>query len=99
MTFWYAPASAAAVEHFSPSLVPAHPPKDTTTSPPLARILLMLAWSTPPVRPRRPSHFGLHPPSERMNASVNQRIPVLAITVVGSCGFPQPKYSQGAAAM
>src|SRR5215217_4769142 len=99
MTFWYAPAKAEALEHFSPSFLPAQPPNDTTTSPPPARIFPMAVASTPLVSERSPSHFGLQPPSERMNATVNQRIPVLAITSAGSCGLPQPKYSYGAAPM
>src|SRR5437870_3289600 len=60
---------------------------------------LMLVWSTPPVSGRDPSHAGLQPPSESMNASVNHLSPVAAMTSVGFCGLPQPKYSYGAAAM
>src|SRR6266540_6099433 len=99
MTFWYAPASADADEHFSPSLLPLHPPNDTITSPPAPRIALIFAWSSPPVSGREPSHAGLQPPSERMNASVKNLMPVADITDVGLCGLPQPKYSYGATAM
>src|SRR4051812_10586473 len=93
MTFWYAPASADADEHFSPSLLPLQPPKDTTTSPPAARMALIFDWSSPPASGREPSHSGLQPPSESMNASVRYLTPVADMTVAGFCGLPQPKYS------
>src|SRR5438876_11497584 len=99
MTFWYAPASEDAEEHFSPSLLPLQPPKETTMSPPAERIELIFDWSSPPVSGRLPSHIGLQVPSESMNARVNQVIPVWLITVVGLCGLPQPKYSYGATAI
>src|SRR5215211_6090262 len=99
MTFWYAPASAEAEVHRSPSLVPLQPPKETTMSPPAERIELIFDWSPPPVSGRKPSHSGLQVPSESRNARVNQVIPVWLITVVGLGGLPQPKYSYGATAM
>ena len=83
ITFWYAPASAEALEHFSPSLLPLQPPTETTTSPPAARMDLIALSSEPPVSAREPSHFGLQPPSDRMKASVNHLTPVAAMTSVG----------------
>src|SRR6266542_393028 len=99
MTRWYAPASAVADVQRSPSLVPLQPPKETITSPPAPRIALIFDWSMPPVSGRLPSQRGLQVPSDSMNARVNHLIPVEDITVVGSCGLPQPKYSYGATAM
>src|SRR5262245_37605474 len=99
MTFWYAPASAEAEVHFSPSLLPDQPPNDGMTSPPAARMLLIAVWSEPPVSARSPSHFGLQPPSDRMKASVNHLLPAAFITSAGFCGLPQPRYSYGAAPM
>lgn len=52
ITCWYAPASAAAVPQARSSFVPEAPPKDGTTSPPAARIVFTVAWSTPPVSGR-----------------------------------------------
>src|SRR5438445_181608 len=84
MTFWYAPASALALEQNSPSLLPDQPPTDTVTSPPFARIRLIWVWSLPPVSGRLPSQAGLQVPSDRMNASVNHLMPVAFITDTGS---------------
>src|SRR6266511_2858162 len=41
ITCWYAPASADADEQFGPSLFPDQPPKEISTSPPLARMVLI----------------------------------------------------------
>src|SRR4051812_4197510 len=60
---------------------------------------LMADWSDPPVNARLPSHLGLQPPSDSMNASVSHFTPVADITDVGDCGLPQPRYSYGATAM
>src|SRR3954453_12074809 len=98
ITFWYAPASADALEQCSPSLLPLQPPNDTTMSPPAERMELMADWSDPPVSARLPSHLGLQPPSESMNASVSHFTPVADITEVGAWGLPQPRYSYGATA-
>ena len=70
MTFWYAPASAAALPHELPSLVPAAPPKDTTTSPPALRIALTRLTIPDPFSAPEPSQAGLQPPLARMKASV-----------------------------
>jgi hypothetical protein len=59
MTRWYALASSPAVLQFSPSLLPDQPPNETTTSPPAARMALMVDWSVPPVSARAPSQAGL----------------------------------------
>src|SRR6185369_2811679 len=80
MTFWYAPASADADVHFSPSLLPLQPPKDTMTSPPAPRIALIFAWSSPPVSGREPSHIGLQPPSVTVSRSTLG--PPLAVVAV-----------------
>src|SRR5512139_2728958 len=42
ITCWYAPASADALEQFGPSLLPLQPPNEISTSPPLARMALMV---------------------------------------------------------
>src|SRR3954452_18597513 len=99
ITFWYAPASAEALEQCSPSLLPLQPPNETTTPPPAERIELIADWSDPPVSARSPSHLGLQPPSESMKARVSHLTPVADMTEVGFCGLPQPRYSYGATAM
>src|SRR6266508_643953 len=90
ITCWYAPASALADEQFGPSLLPLHPPKEISTSPPLARTVLMVAWSTPPNNGRELSHIGTQPPPEFMNAMVICLTPVAFITVAMFGGLPQP---------
>jgi hypothetical protein len=72
-------------------LLPLHPPKEIWTSPPAARIALMVLWSTPPVSGRLLSHAGEQPPPESMNAIVNCLIPVADITEVALGGSPQPR--------
>src|SRR6266540_2315744 len=71
--------------------------------PTLLALMIFIAsifdWSMPPVSGRLPSQRGLQVPSDSMNARVNHLIPVEDITVVGSCGLHQPKYSYGATAM
>src|SRR3954453_22915584 len=69
------------------------------TSPPADLIASILDWSVPPVSGREPSHFGLQPPSERMNARVNHLTPVAGITEGGCGGLPPPGHSKGATAM
>src|ERR687890_156882 len=96
MTLWYASASASGVAQFGPSLLPLHPPNDGTTSPPAARIALIVCWSTPPSSGRWLSHDGVQPPPESTNASVNHRTPVLLMTDVALCGLPHPRYRYGA---
>ena len=51
----------------------------------------MVDWSVPPVRAREPSHLGVQPPSESMNAMVNCWVPVADITSVALGGLPQPR--------
>ncbi len=68
MTFWYAAASAVALVQECSSHGPLAPPKEMTTSPPLARMVLMAVWSCPPVSARPPSHFGSQLPLLSMNA-------------------------------
>src|SRR6266508_1122515 len=97
ITCWYAPASALALLQFGPSLLPDQPPKEISTSPPPDRIALIVLWSTPPVNGRLPSHAGVQPPPESMNAIVNCLIPVADITVETDGGSPQPSYRYGAA--
>ena len=70
ITFWYAPARAAALPQELPSLVPAAPPNETTTSPPALRIALTRLTIAEPVSEPEPSQAGLQPPLARMNASV-----------------------------
>src|SRR3954453_3017911 len=89
ITFWYAPASASALEQFGPSLLPCQPPIDGTTLPPAALMALMVLSCEPPVRPPSPSHTGLHPLAST-NAMVNALTPVAFITVDGAGGLPQP---------
>ena len=69
------------------------------TSPPAARICAIAWASTPPVSGRLPSHAGVQPPPESMNAIVNHLTPVALMTVPGAGGLPQPSYRYGAAAM
>src|SRR6476620_8171586 len=90
ITCWYAAASALALEQFGPSLLPLHPPKEISTSPPAERIELMVLWSTPPVSGRVLSHIGVQPPPESMKAIVNCLMPVALITDVADGGLPQP---------
>src|SRR2546430_1699926 len=92
ITVWYAPASAAALPQNSPSLLPAQPPIDGSTSPPAERIAEMVLPSTPPVSGRWPSQAGAQLPLERMNAIVNHLMPVADITVCGLGGSPPPPY-------
>ncbi|WP_211335427.1 hypothetical protein [Lentzea flaviverrucosa] len=63
-------------------MLPDQPPIDGTASPPAARIELIRVLSDP-VSERLPSHFGLQVPSLRMNARVNDLMPVCCITVAG----------------
>src|SRR4051794_38934067 len=68
-------------------------------SPPLARISAMAAASALPDSGRLPSHAGLHPPEDRMNAIVNHLTPVAFMTAAGLGGLPQPMYRYGAAVL
>ncbi|HTJ36162.1 MAG TPA: hypothetical protein VL738_23350 [Dactylosporangium sp.] len=79
-------------------MLPLQPPKDGTTSPPPARIWLIAVASALPDSGRLPSHAGVQPPPESMNAIVNHRMPVADWTVCGFGGSPQPMYRYGAAA-
>ena len=74
-----------------PSLRPDQPPNETDTSPPAARMAAMAVASVPPSSGRAPSHSGVQPWPASMKARVKSRMPVAAITVVGSGGFPQPR--------
>src|SRR5690348_12632538 len=97
MTFWYAPASAFASPHAGPSLLPCQPPNEISTSPPAARIALIVCWSAPPVSGRWLSQDGLQPFEASMNAIVNALMPVADITEGALGGSPQPRYRYGAA--
>src|SRR5258706_16064995 len=97
-TCGYAPASARAGPQLCSNTGPLAPRDEMTTSPPAARMLLMLVWSWPPVSGRPPSHIGLQVPLVSMNAIVNHLTPVADMTVRGSGGLPQPRYRYGAAA-
>jgi hypothetical protein len=89
ITFWYAPASRSGVAQFGPSLLPLHPPNDGTTSPPAARMALIVLACAPPVRPPSPSHTGLQPLAST-NAIVKAFTPVAFMTIDGAGGLPHP---------
>ncbi len=91
MTCCTAPAKAAAVEQFGPSLLPDQPPKEIWTWPPAALMALMVDWSVPPVSGREPSQRGTQPPPDRMNAMVKERTPVWLMIEVALGGLPQPR--------
>src|ERR1700730_1682871 len=93
ITFWYAPVSAPTLVQDRSSLVPEAPPKETITSPPAVRIVLMVFWSWPPVNGRLPSQAGLQVPLVSMNAIVNHLTPVADMMVVGLGRLPQPRYT------
>jgi hypothetical protein len=89
-TCWYAAAVASGEPQVWPSFVPPYPPIETLTSPPLARIrLIIAAASVSPETARVPSQVGLHPPpfGARMNASWNAFCPVAFMTSTGSGGL------------
>jgi hypothetical protein len=53
-------------------------------------MVLIAAWSWPPVSARPPSHFGSQLPLFSMNAMVNHLTPVAFVTEVRLGGLPQP---------
>src|SRR5882757_8189429 len=89
MTCCTAAAYAEAEEQLGPSLLPDQPPNEICTWPPAALIALMVVWSTPPVSGRLPSHAGVQPPDDRMNAMVNARTPAWLMLEVALGGLPQ----------
>ncbi len=90
MTCCTAPAKADDEEQFGPSLLPDQPPKETCTLPPAPLMAEIVCASTPPVSGLEPSHIGLQPPPDRMNAMVKDLTPVALITEVALGGLPQP---------
>src|SRR6185312_3741140 len=70
MTFWYWACRALALEQVVASSEPAAPPKETTTSPPLARI----CWTSDRYRfddsGMVPAQEAVQPPLSMMKASV-----------------------------
>ena len=90
ITDWYAAASELELPQVAPSSVPLYPPKDTDTSPPLARTALttpVTVLSALTFRAGSPSHAGVQPPESRTKARLKSRSPEALMASVMFCGW------------
>src|SRR5262249_13642477 len=90
ITDWYAAARPDAPPHEAPSSAPLYPPKETATSPPLARTALttpVTVESDATLCAASPPQAGVQPPESRTNARLKFFTPEALIAVVMSCGL------------
>src|SRR5437762_5832154 len=90
ITCWYALARELEPPHVAPSSVPLYPPKETATSPPLARTALttpVTVVSALTLRAASPSQAGVQPPESSTRARLKFLSPPALIASVMSCGL------------